>query len=146
VLVSENEQVLAAVNALSYWACCSGDTLHLLRSWITDEAWLQGYVPEMQARLRASAELVATRLHEADIPFVGGEAGFFVLVDLRARMAGATWEAEEALWRRLLAAGINLTPGSAIRSAEPGWFRLCFASVPREVLAVALERLVRIAG
>lgn len=143
-LISENEGVLATVNALSYWACVSGDTLHLLKDWLADEDWLQRYVPEMRRRLGASATRVVERLTAAGVPVTGGEAGFFVLVDLRAHLDAPTVEAEERLWRRLLDAGINLTPGVAIRSEEPGLFRLCFASVPIEALDVAIDRLLAV--
>ncbi len=141
VLVSENEGVLGVMNALSYWAACSGDTLHLVRQWITDEAWLQTYLREMPRRLGAARRVVEQALDERGIPYVSGGAAFFVLVDLRAFLPEPTWEAEEALWRRLLAANVNLTPGAAIRAVEPGLFRLCFAGVAPEVLAVGLQRI-----
>ena len=144
VLVSENPGVLGVMNALSYWSACSGDTLHLLESWITDEPWLEAYVPEMRRRLGASAAMVVDRLREAGIPTAGGEAGFFVLVDLSKHLETPTFEAEEQLWWRLLEAGINLTPGHAIRSPRPGLFRLCFASVAPSILSVALDRLVAV--
>jgi len=80
------------------------------------------------------------------IPYVPGSAAFFVLVDLGSWPEEPTWEAEHALWRRLLDANVNLTPGSAIRAAEPGVFRLCFASVPGDVLRVGLERIVATLG
>ena len=144
VLVSENEAVLQAVNGLAYWSACSGDTLHLLGDWITDEPWLEAYIPEMRRRLGASAAMVVDRLREAGIPTAGGEAGFFVLVDLSKHLETPTFEAEEQLWWRLLEAGINLTPGHAIRSPRPGLFRLCFASVDPSILSVALDRLVAV--
>ncbi|MEZ4320344.1 MAG: aminotransferase class I/II-fold pyridoxal phosphate-dependent enzyme [Myxococcota bacterium] len=145
VLVSENAGVLAGMGALSYWACCSGDTLHLLRSWVTDDAWLDRYLPEMRRRLGAAHDTVCTALSAAGIPVVPGGAGFFVLVDLRAHLDRPDWESEDRLWRRILdEANVNLTPGVAIRSAEPGLFRLCFASVSPTALAAGLARLVRV--
>ena len=84
------------------------------------------------------------KVTEAGIPVTGGEAGFFVLVDLRAHLDAPTREAEERLWRRLLDVGINLTPGAAIRSEEPGLFRLCFASVGLGALDVAIDRLLAV--
>lgn len=147
VLISENERLRAAVDGLSYWAACSGDTLHLLRSWITDEAWLRTYIAAVRERLGASRGIVTDHLDRHGIPYAPGGAGFFVGVDLRAFLAAPTWEAEAALWRRLLdEAGVNLTPGASLRSVEPGLFRLCFASVPPEVLCVGLERLTDALG
>jgi aspartate/methionine/tyrosine aminotransferase len=142
VLISDNEAVLAAVNALAYWSACSGDTLHLVRSWLTDEDWLQTYVDGMRSRLGAAHARVTAHLDRHQIPHTAGGAGFFVLVDLRAFLDAPTFEAEDRLWRRLLdEAHVNLTPGSALRSVEPGLFRLCFTSVPDDVLQRGLDAL-----
>jgi 1-aminocyclopropane-1-carboxylate synthase len=57
-------------------------------------------------------------------------------------MAEATWEEERALWRRLLdEINVNLTPGAACRIAEPGFMRLCFASVPSDTAVHAVGRM-----
>ena len=144
VLVSENEAVLGVMNSLAYWAACSGDTLHLVRQLVTDEAWLARYVEGMRSRLGEARRRVEAMLDASGLPYVAGEAAFFVLVDLRAYLDAPTWEAEDALWRRLLEANVNLTPGSAIRAVEPGLFRLCFASVPAATLHVGLQRMVEV--
>lgn len=143
VLFSENESLHTAVNGLAYWAACSGDSLHLLRSWLTDEPWLESYLGGMRTRLGNAYATVTEALTQAGIPYVPGGAGFFLLVDLRAFLEAPTFDAEDTLWRRLLdEANINLTPGRALRSIEPGLFRLCFASVDAATLEVALDRLV----
>jgi DNA-binding transcriptional MocR family regulator len=38
-------------------------------------------------------------------------------------------------------ANVNLTPGSASRISEPGFFRLCFASAPSETVIEGVRRL-----
>ena len=64
-------------------------------------------------------------LESEAIPYFPAAAGFFVVLDLRAFLAEPTWEAEHAIWRRLLDEGnVNLTPGKACRNAEPGLLRL----------------------
>lgn len=142
VLVSENEALLAAVDALAYWASTSGDTQHLLGALLADEAWLDAYVAENRRRLAAAYRTTTAALTAAGVPFVPAEAGFFCLVDLRRRLAAPTWADEEALWRRLLArTNVNLTPGSACRAPEPGWFRLCFAAVEPALVADAVARV-----
>ena len=61
------------------------------------------------------------------------DAGFFVVCDLRRFLTAPTFEAEHALWRRILDdANVNITPGAACRIVEPGFFRLCYAAVPGE--------------
>ncbi|MCO4744813.1 MAG: aminotransferase class I/II-fold pyridoxal phosphate-dependent enzyme [Proteobacteria bacterium] len=142
VLVSDNAGVHAGVSSLSYWSCCSGDTLALLKDWITDEAWLDTYVQGMRSRLGEAHRTVTAHLAAHDVACVPSEAAFFVLVDLRAHLDEPTWQAEEDLWRWLLdEANLNLTPGVALRSEHPGLFRLCFASVPPATLQVGMNRL-----
>jgi len=51
------------------------------------------------------------------------------------------WEAERALWRAFVAAKVVLTPGEACHAPEPGFFRVCWAWMPREALPVAVSRL-----
>jgi 1-aminocyclopropane-1-carboxylate synthase len=126
-LLTENAAVMGAVDALAYWACCSGDTQHVLGAMISDDAWIDGYVATMRARLGAAYRRVAAALDAQGIPY----------------LPAPTWEGERVLWRRLLAeTGVNLTPGEACRAAEPGFMRLCFAGVPTDVA----EHAVRVMG
>lgn len=146
VLVSENAGVRAVMNGLAYWSACSGDTLHLIRDWITDDAWLDTYIPSMQRRLGEASKTAKSLLDQQGIAYADGGAGFFLLVDLRPFLATADAAGEEALWRRLLDANVNLTPGSAIRSATPGLFRLCFAGVSEDALVEGLRRIAGVLG
>ncbi len=142
VLISENAAVLAAVDGLAYWAATSGDTQHLLGTLLDDEVWLAAYVAANRARLAAAYAATTRALTAAGIPFVPAEAGFFCLVDLRRFLGAPTWAEEDALWRRMLArTNVNLTPGSACRAPEPGFFRLCFAAVAPEQAAEAVARI-----
>ena len=142
VLVSENEAVLAAVDALAEWACCSGDTQFLLGEMIADDVWVDAYVAGMRERLGAAYRAVAAALEAERIPYLPAEAGFFLLIDVRSFMAEPTWDAERTLWRRLLdEINVNLTPGAACRIAEPGFMRLCFASVPSDTAVHAVGRM-----
>lgn len=142
VLVTENEALMRSVDALAYWAAVSGDTQHVLGAMVSDTPWVKGYVAAMRARLRDSYTAVTTALDAAGIPFVPAEGGHFLLCDLRQWLATPTWEAEDALWGHLLErANVNLTPGSACRNGEPGFMRLCFATEPKEAVAVAVGRI-----
>ena len=142
VLVSENEDVMAAVAALAYWSCCSGDTQYLLGAMISDDAWADAYVAEMRRRLGGVYGRVAGELDAAGIPYLPAQAGLFLLADLRRFLAAPTWEGEHALWRRILdEANVNLTPGSACRIAEPGFMRLCFAGGPEDATLTGVQRL-----
>lgn len=142
VLVSENEAVMNAVGGLAYWAACSGHTQHLLSALVADDAAVDEYLAgSRRALAEAYAELTGA-LERMGVPYVAADAGFFLLADLRGWLPAPTWEAERALWRRLLdAANVNLTPGEDCRVGEPGFFRVCYAAAPRAAVAEGLRRL-----
>ncbi len=147
VLVSENADVMRAVDGLAYWACCSGLTQLALTELISDRVWVDSYLAQMPARLGAAYARVTALLDEHAIAYLPSGAGFFLLLDLRRFLRAPTWEAEAALWRRLLeGANVNLTPGAACRVGEPGFMRLCFAGVPTDVAVHAVQRLGRLLG
>jgi len=143
-LVTENRDLMAAVEGLAYWAAVSGDTQFMLGEMISDEAWVDTYATVMPQRLGDAYRAFTARLDAGSIPYLPSEAGFFFLLDLRRYLSAPTWEAEDALWRRLLdETNVNLTPGSACRIVEPGFMRLCFAGVPGETGAVGVGRIAR---
>jgi aspartate/methionine/tyrosine aminotransferase len=144
VLVSENRAVNAAVDALAYWACCSGHTQYLLGEMISDETWVDSYIGSMRELLRGANARLEAALDAGGIRHLPAEAGVFVLLDLRSHLEVPTWEAEHALWLGILEqAGVSLTPGAACHVGEPGFFRLCYAGLPTETVEVGVRRIVR---
>jgi aspartate/methionine/tyrosine aminotransferase len=142
VLWSENPGVLKAVDALAYWAACSGDTQFLLGRLVGDREFVDSYIVQMQARLRSIYTLVRSALDRHGIAFIPAEAGFFVICDLRPWLDEPSFAGEDRLWRRIVDdANVNLTPGAACRIVEPGWFRLCFASVAPAAVLAAIDRI-----
>jgi aspartate/methionine/tyrosine aminotransferase len=147
VLISENEAVNAAVDTLAYWACCSGHTQYLLGEMISDETWVDSYISSMRELLRGSYTRLTSALDAGAIRYQPAEAGVFVLLDLRSHLPEPTWEAEHALWLKILEqARVNLTPGAACRVGEPGFFRLCYASQPAEAMEIGVRRIVKVLG
>jgi aspartate/methionine/tyrosine aminotransferase len=145
VLVSENPGVLAAVDGLSYWAAVSGDTQFMLGQLVADRAFVDGYLAQMRGRLGQIYAGVTAALDRHGIEYVAADAGFFVVCDLRPFMREQSWDAEHELWWRLVdEAKVNLTPGSACRVGEPGWFRLCYAAEPSEAVLAGVERIGRL--
>ena len=143
-LVTENRDLMAAVEGLAYWAAVSGDTQFMLGEMISDDAWVDTYATVMPRRLGEAYRSIVAGLEAASIPCIPSEAGFFLLLDLRGCLEAPTWEAEDELWRRILAeANVNLTPGSACRIGKPGFMRLCFAGVTKETGAVGVHRIAR---
>ena len=145
VLVTENESVMRVVSTLAYWSACSGHTQHLLGEVLADEAWVDDYIQKLQGTLGDVYRTVTDRLSANNIPFLPAQGGIFVLCDLRSRLPTPTAEGEVALWRRMVDdAKVNLTPGSACRIAEPGFFRLCWAGVPLPHVLTGIDRLGRL--
>jgi aspartate/methionine/tyrosine aminotransferase len=144
VLITENEELMASVDALAYWAAVSGDTQHILGEMISDTEWVDHYLTTMRSRLADSYAAATDALTRHGIPYVPAEGAYFFLVDLREYLGEQTWEAEDVLWQRLLDdANVNLTPGSACRNGEPGFLRICFATEPKEAVVVAIDRIAK---
>lgn len=147
VLLSENAKVIQAVDQLAYWCACSGHTQHLLGQLVADTPAVDAWIERMRAGLRSARDHVTAGLERIGVPYLHADAGFFVMCDLRGYLDQPTWAAERALWRRLVDdAHVNMTPGEACRVCEPGFFRLCYAAVPRAALDVALRRIGDVLG
>ena len=83
------------------------------------------------------------------LPCLASDGGIFVWADFGSLLFEdrGSWEAEAELFEAMAKeCKVVLTPGSATLGEQPGWFRLCFASVPRESLVLALDRIERFAG
>ena len=134
-----------AVGELAYWGACSGHTQYLLREVLADEAWVEDHLAATRADLADIYGQVCTRLDAAEIPYVEAQAAFFMLLDLRGWLESPTWEAEGALWQRLLdEQSVNLTPGEACRISEPGFFRLCYAAESTELVLEGVRRVTEL--
>jgi aspartate/methionine/tyrosine aminotransferase len=147
VLVTENEEVRDVMTAQSMWSSVSTHTQAMLARMWADDDFVGRFVTVNRDRLARRWRALSNRLQQAGIAHHPADAGFFTVVDLRSYLADASWEAEQTLWRSVLDhTNVNLTPGSACRSPEPGLFRLCFASVSDEALDAGIGRLVRHLG
>jgi aspartate/methionine/tyrosine aminotransferase len=71
--------------------------------------------------------------------------GLFVYIDFSSLLPARTFVYEEQLQDLLLQhARLVLTPGESQRDPRPGMFRICYAWVTPDVLAIAMERLSRL--
>lgn len=145
VLVSENTGLVEAVGGLAYWSAVSGHTQHLLSELVADEAVVDEFIASSQGKLGEAYARVTNALDAEGIGYLPAQAAFFLICDLREYLSASTWEAEHLLWRRILdEANVNITPGSACRINEPGFFRLCYAAVSSAALEAALAKLGRV--
>lgn len=145
VLVTENEALRDAMASQAMWSSVSTHTQTVLATMLGDAGFVDRFVALNRERLGRRFELLSRRLHQVGIPHHPAEAGFFTVIDLRSHLSEPTWEAETALWRSVLdETNVNLTPGLACRTHQPGLFRLCFASTSDGALEEAISRLVRL--
>lgn len=144
LLYSRNATLQQALNSITAFGCVSNYTQWAVAQALSDLEWADGFLASNQRELRASYDVVAGHLREAGIPFVPAAAGMFVWIDLRHWLPERSWEGERQLWESICdASRVVLTPGHACHAKQPGHFRLCFAWMPREALAVAVERLTK---
>jgi 1-aminocyclopropane-1-carboxylate synthase len=151
-LLTRNPGVGAAWGKLSYFSGVPFPLQHALADVLGDERWVRQFHGANRAALRASWRALAGALDEARIPYVrGARAAMFCWIDLREGLAafggeeagaGGGWAAERALWRALVRdARVLVTPGEACHAPEPGYFRVCWAWMPREALPIAVRRI-----
>ncbi|KNC54372.1 ACC synthase [Thecamonas trahens ATCC 50062] len=141
-VLSHNSNLLAAIDGLGYWGAVSRHTQWALHHLLVDMPWIDSYLATSKSRLRDAYQVVTDALDACGIPYVPAVAGMFFVVDLRQFLDEPTWEGEARLWQRLLDNhGLNLTPGSELRAAEPGWFRLCFAAFDASVIAETMAAI-----
>lgn len=141
VLHSLDPDVRAVAQQFAMTSSVSSDTQVLLRDLLKDDAFTSQLGEQVKIRLAAAYARTSKALAQNGIGHMPAAAGLFVWIDLRPHLREPTYEAEEQLRQRILAEGkVNLTPGAAFHSPEPGWFRICFAG-DQEAVRTGLERL-----
>ena len=141
VVITENERLGRAVSAQGIWSGVSGRTQRLFAEMLSDAAWTDHYLTEMRRRLARAHTVAVDGLTRAAIGHIPGQAGFFLMADFRPHLGEPTFEGERALWMAVVEAGVNMTPGAACRSEEPGLFRICFAAAPPEAITTGFDRI-----
>ena len=144
VVITENDRLGRAVSAQGIWSGVSGRTQRLFTEMLSDTAWTDHYLTEMRLRLAQAHRWAVEGLTRAAIDHIPGQAGFFLMTDFRPHLDEQTFAGERALWLAMVEAGVNMTPGAACRSQEPGLFRLCFAAAPPEAVTRGLERIAAV--
>jgi hypothetical protein len=76
------------------------------------------------------------------IDYIAADGGIFVYCDFSSLLPTQTFDAE-ARFREIVEryARIVMTPGESQFDNRPGRFRICYAWVSEDVLAIAMERL-----
>lgn len=114
------------------------------KNWFQHEStinFVNRYLLENRQALAVSYTKTTAFLESHGIKYIAGQAGPFLLVDVRGKLTSATFESDRLLWCKLLDGGVYLAPGSVFYIKEPGFFRLTFA-LPWDELHAGLNRFV----
>lgn len=145
-LHSRNEALNSALVNLAYFTLPSAPIQWLFAKLLGDQQFLNGFVEENKRRLANSYTLLTGAIDalgdDISIPYVPASAAMFLWVDLRSGLRRQTWEEEDSLWRHMVERHrLLLTPGKACHAEAPGFFRICWAWMPAEAMAVAAARI-----
>ena len=128
---SENQEIVKAMQDLSYFHPTSTSTQLLAHQILSDFDFLDKYIPEMQKRLRPIPPLISQQL--PTLKFIAPEAALFMMLDLSKYCKSFDQEAEffNIFLKKYK---INISPGSDLGLKTPGFFRVCFAQKKEAVL------------
>ena len=87
-------------------------------------------IPTNHKRLRECHSLVTEALEKHDIPVVPSCSGLYLWIDLRKYLNPVSFEEEKRLANKLMDNGAYINAGGGFSCAEPGWYRIIFASDP----------------
>ncbi|KAJ1982039.1 hypothetical protein H4R33_005114 [Dimargaris cristalligena] len=153
-----NSTFINAVKTVSAFTWFSGTTEHVLTQFFSDPAWVAEFIQGNRRSLAQAYLHMARFLKRQNIPFIPSRAGHFIWVNLRRfccsegqsdgpgnedeKEEEVTMAAADALFDRILDAGVYIAPGIVFHTHEPGWFRISFAA-PQSEVDVGLTRLLK---
>lgn len=143
MIYSNDPKVVGAATKMSSFGLMSSQTQYLVSEMLSDRKFRLNYMEESKRRIRKRKLMLVSGLRDAGIGCLrGGNSGLFCWVDMRHLLKSGSFYYEMELWKRILCeVGLNVSPGSACRCSEPGWFRMCFANMSEDTLRVAMCRL-----
>ena len=129
VLFSHNAALTQAFASLGLFQCVSHPTQALLTRVLRDRAFVRDYLATNRAKLLHCYRALEQALAAVGVPLTPAAGSIMAWADFRRYLPNATWEAEQELWLALNdRAKVLLTTGRSCGGAEPGFFRVCFAS------------------
>jgi 1-aminocyclopropane-1-carboxylate synthase len=148
-VATRHEGIIKAWENLGYMTTIPGVVQEGLAEMLNDEGWVDSFLHDNRAALRASFNTLAAALDEERVPRDGGGAAMFAWLDLRGALPESpTWEDERRFFERMhgpdpetQGGGVLLTPGGDCFASEPGFFRACWAATPPEAHAEAARRI-----
>ncbi|XP_021281361.1 1-aminocyclopropane-1-carboxylate synthase-like [Herrania umbratica] len=142
IVYSFNDAVVHCARKMSSFGLVSSQTQYLLASMLSDEEFVGNFLRESSKRLARRHCVFTKGLEQVGISCLKSNGGLFFWMDMRPLLKEQTVQGELELWRVIISeVKLNVSPGSSFQCSEPGWFRVCFANMDDETVAVALERI-----
>ena len=139
--------LVEALSGIAMFTSVCSLTQHALACVFEDLEFIGDFISDNLAAVRASHAVLADGLAAHGIPFVRGDGGLFLWVNLggilRAPGGGeVTREAVLGLVHHLAHhEKVLITPGHLCHASEHGWFRICFTAMGPEALGELVRRL-----
>uniref|UniRef100_A0A7N1A9K9 1-aminocyclopropane-1-carboxylate synthase n=1 Tax=Kalanchoe fedtschenkoi TaxID=63787 RepID=A0A7N1A9K9_KALFE len=142
IVYSYNDAVMNCARKMSSFGLVSTQTQRLVAGLLSDDEFVNRYIFESADRLALRHQQFTSGLAQVGIGCLESNSGLFLWMDLHKMLKDQTFESEMELWRVIVnEVKLNVSPGQSFHSAEPGWFRVCFANMDDEVMEVALRRI-----
>lgn len=144
VLMSHNQDLIAAASNLSCFMAMSSYTQWLWTGILEDSDFVAEYIKTNQAKLFQCYGALEEALGAIGVHLTRCQGTLMAWADFRKHLRTASWDAELELWKELFSTSrILLTTGKSCRSSEPGFFRICYAwpAVTEEDPTVAMKEL-----
>ncbi|OUM70006.1 hypothetical protein PIROE2DRAFT_29491, partial [Piromyces sp. E2] len=139
--ISYSKTVMAAMQKICFLTCIPTNIDNILVNILSDVEWTDQFILNNNRKLLKNYTHLTNSLNAHNIPYVKGDSGFFIYIDLH--QAGID---ELDLWMKLLEGGVYISPSQAFfsedKASERNWFRMCFA-VEQDELNLSLDRLYK---
>ena len=139
---TQNERLRQALGTAAMFGCVPGVCQAMVTELLSDDAFCDDYLRANTVALRLSCAACTAMMDSLSLPYYVPDAGMFLWCDLSSLLDEKSWAAEARLYDQLRTEiRVVLTPGEAQHAAAPGWFRICYAFVGRDVLDAALSKI-----
>jgi hypothetical protein len=150
-ITQHNDTLMKALIATCSFAQSASPASQLWAALLNDEKFLDWYLATNRSRLTKTYDYVTDFWKHHKVPYVAGNAGHFMLIDLRKflRPKDGTMQsnadAEAELSGRFLENKVFVAPGAQYHHPISGFFRFTF-SLDSIALKVGLARIERTLG
>jgi aspartate/methionine/tyrosine aminotransferase len=144
-LYSENQKLVAAINAQTYFHAVSSIAQEAISLFLQDAKSYRPYFKRYQQKLLANYQLLVQEIEKMGHKLAPRQTdgGIFALVDFSKWLKENTKASEMELFGDLMREQhLNFSPGQFLEVSTPGYFRFCYAAHPVK-LAEGLARLKR---